>query len=119
MELKVKSIESVLNIDGADIGDSGALDELNDRIDEVDEKLSNMQAMIEQNARDIEALKNQTSSASGSTEDAVQATLSSIQENGAFFGDRWWLGQQMDNLYAIDLQEQTYYIFQAGVNATL
>ena len=39
--------------------------------------------------------------------------------NGLFVGEGWWLGQQGDNMYAIDVNAQTYYTFQANNSAVL
>jgi len=36
-----------------------------------------------------------------------------------YIGDRWFLGEQNDNLYAIDVLSPSFYEFQNGVNATL
>lgn len=54
-----------------------------------------------------------------SVEEAVQATLSNIQENGIFVGDRWWIGQQNENMYAIDVIDSTYYQFSANTSVAL
>lgn len=69
--------------------------------------------MIGSAQADIDILKNAANggSSSISVDDAVQATLDNIMSNGLFVGDRWWVGQQNDNLYAIDTNASTFYTF--------
>lgn len=53
------------------------------------------------------------------TADSSQVTLQRIQTDGLRLGNDWWLGQQGDYLFAIDINEASYYRFQSGVNTTL
>jgi hypothetical protein len=64
----------------------------------------------------IEEIQNSTSVW---IDQAVAASAKSIQDNGLYIGDRWFLGEQNDNLFAIDVLSPSFYEFQKGVNATL
>lgn len=50
---------------------------------------------------------------------SIQDIRNDISSKGLFFGSRWWLGQQNNDFYAIDVVAPSYYVFQSGVNATL
>jgi len=49
----------------------------------------------------------------------VSVVKRNIQENGLYLGNRWWIGEQIDSLWAIDYQESGFIKFPAGVNATI
>ncbi|CDW74736.1 UNKNOWN [Stylonychia lemnae] len=42
-----------------------------------------------------------------------------IKDNGLFLGDRWWIGQQVGSLWAIDYLSPSFIKFPQGVNATI
>lgn len=49
----------------------------------------------------------------------TDATLAEIRDNGIRFGDKWWIGEQGDYLFAIDIEDTSYYRFDPAVNRTL
>jgi hypothetical protein len=68
---------------------------------------------IDQDISDLfEAVNNCTTS-------GTAAALAEIRDNGLRFGDKWWLGHQGDYLFAIDIQDTSYYRFDPSVNRTL
>jgi hypothetical protein len=44
-------------------------------------------------------------------EEIVNQTLITIMQNGVFVGASWWIGQQGDDLFAIDAASDTFYQF--------
>jgi hypothetical protein len=53
------------------------------------------------------------------TVDATQECLDRIQTEGVRFGQNWWMGEQGQYLFAIDITDSTYYRFDPKVNRTL
>jgi hypothetical protein len=68
--------------------------------------------------KQIQNLQNKTSSFN-STADIVATMRQDVISNGIFLGSDWWMGQQGNNLYAIDVNSPSFYTFQAGVNYTM
>lgn len=57
--------------------------------------------------------------ANNATLDATTATLAEIRDNGLRFGDNWWIGNQGDYFFFIDIVASSYYLMNPGVNVTL
>ena len=53
------------------------------------------------------------------TLDATTATLAEIRDNGLRFGDSWWIGNQGDYFFFIDIADTSYYRMDPAVNKTL
>lgn len=53
------------------------------------------------------------------TVDATQECLDRIQSEGVRFGQNWWMGEQGEYLFAIDITQSSYYRFDPMVNRTL
>jgi hypothetical protein len=53
------------------------------------------------------------------TVDATQDTLNAIKNDGLRLGNNWWLGEQSNYLFAIDVTHSSWYRFDPMVNRTL
>lgn len=53
------------------------------------------------------------------TVEASETTLKRIQSDGVRFGNNWWVGEQGQYLFAIDITQSSYYRFDSGVNKTV
>ena len=53
------------------------------------------------------------------TVDATQDTLNVIKKDGLRLGNNWWLGEQSNYLFAIDVTDSSWYRFDPMVNRTL
>ena len=53
------------------------------------------------------------------TAQSSEVTLQRIRTDGVRFGNNWWMGEQGEYLFAIDITNSSYYRFQPAVNKTL
>ncbi|CDW73899.1 UNKNOWN [Stylonychia lemnae] len=115
LETRVGVVENFLSGGNSVSGGQGNA-KIRQDIEKINGEIDDIYQILDEAFVAIEEINNGTQAR---RQAAVQASVNYIQENGLYLGDRWWLGQQNENLYAIDLESPSLYEFQYGVNATL
>lgn len=118
---RIAVIETALGINNETLGNKSfgaALDKANKDILDLYDWVHDIYSWLEVAFNDIEIQQNKTEGFKDQA-DLIRGVKDDIKENGLFLGDKWWVGQQNDNLYAIDVDSTSYYTFEAGKNQTL
>jgi hypothetical protein len=121
IDRRISNVEEVLKIDDNTLANKSygaTIDKINNDVLDLYNWINDIYKWMEVAFDDIEGLKNKTEGFSDH-EDLMKKMRNDIKEKGLWLGRRWWVGQQNENLYAIDAESSSFYTFEAGVNVTL